>query len=307
MIQRLIENTVPICYGAGEYGTYLEWVLTTLTTPGDFCPPFNDNGNSHQFESGHSISGTRESVNGYIKNGFENNYRQWIRYHPKTVDHESLGENLSYMLEHVKKILHIYPDPNSVLLTMNNIYTKVRDDYWGYIFNNCAPLEKIYANWPVDKSTSIQDIPIWVKREFFSYYVTEWWFQRREWFHPDKWHHPNCKVILLKDLLFDFKTTLLDIQHFCNVEFVRPIEDMIPSHNTMISLQKNLGQDQLCLQIIHAITQNINFDWSQKQLNFASESWIQWKLKTLGYGLRCHGLDLFPTNSVQLQELTYKL
>jgi predicted nuclease with RNAse H fold len=42
-------------------------------------------------------------------------------------------------------------------------------------------------------------------------------------------------------------------------------------------------------------------------LPLPSEAWIQWQLRNLGYELRCHGLDMFPTNSVQLRELLYRV
>jgi len=33
---------------------------------------------------------------------------------------------------------------------------------------------------------------------------------------------------------------------------------------------------------------------------------IQWQLRNQGYEIQCHGLDMFPTNSVQLRKLIYK-
>jgi len=40
-------------------------------------------------------------------------------------------------------------------------------------------------------------------------------------------------------------------------------------------------------------------------LPLPSEVWIQYRLRELGYEIRCHGLDIFPTTSVQLKKLLY--
>jgi hypothetical protein len=39
----------------------------------------------------------------------------------------------------------------------------------------------------------------------------------------------------------------------------------------------------------------------------ASESYVQWQLRNLGYEIQCHELDKFPTNSVHLKELLYTI
>ena len=78
---------------------------------------------------------------------------------------------------------------------------------------------------------------------------------------------------------------------------------MIPYHIKMLSLQKWTTQDQLCKKIIDSITSNQLFNWSDQQLPLPSQSWIQWQLRNLGYEIKCHGLDIFPTNTTQLVDL----
>ena len=46
--------TIAIVYNGGAYGTYLEWVLTTLTTNIPIVAPFRPNGSSHQFHGNHA-------------------------------------------------------------------------------------------------------------------------------------------------------------------------------------------------------------------------------------------------------------
>ena len=82
---------------------------------------------------------------------------------------------------------------------------------------------------------------------------------------------------------------------------------MVPYHNQMLNLQPYLNCDALCNQIVDATLSGAVFDWQHESLTIISESWIQWKLRTQGFEIKCHGLDIFPTNSVNLQKLIYKI
>ena len=43
------------------------------------------------------------------------------------------------------------------------------------------------------------------------------------------------------------------------------------------------------------------------RLTVYSQAWIQRQLYRDGFGLRCHDLDIFPNNTLQLAELIYSL
>ena len=92
-----LKDSVAICYNGGAYGTYLEWVLTTLTTPGDICTPFTEIGNSHKFIGNLLIFEELEQKILPIS------APQWIRLHPKTKKDHSLSNNLNSILNWVKK------------------------------------------------------------------------------------------------------------------------------------------------------------------------------------------------------------
>ena len=40
------KDTIPIAFSVGCYGTYLEWVLTTLSVDQHIAPPFTDTGST---------------------------------------------------------------------------------------------------------------------------------------------------------------------------------------------------------------------------------------------------------------------
>ena len=301
----MIEKTIPICYPAGGYGTYLEWVLTTMSTTGLIQHPFNKNGNSHKFFGNQFMN--IQKWHKYVK---QDQPVQWGRLHPKTEQSQSIANNLNAILSTVKKIIHIYPDQNSVLLLINNYFTKLTvegiwEDWWNWQFSNLISPDKIYNNWPVNRDVDINKIPVWVQREFLSYYLMPAWHDQVEWFFPDTWQNDQCCTVMINDLLYNFEETVSNLKNFCDVNWVRPVEDMLSSHSIMMSLQKNLNQDMLCNQIVDSVINKIHFDWSTYPLPLASQCWIQWQLRNFGYEIQCHGLDRFPTDSNQFKKLLY--
>jgi hypothetical protein len=294
-------DTVPIIYNAGAYGTYVEWCLTTLCSTDTIQEPFNTNGNSHGFE-GNFLSGML-GWRDYLLTGTQHKF---VRFHPKTSAEESLTNNLTEMLESVPGIIYLYPDRDSMMLVVNNYLSKPWDDWWLHQFSTSIDVSKIYSNWQVGDKP-ISEIPMWISREFLSFYLMPAWYDQVEWYHLDSWAHPRSHNILITDLLYNFESVIGQLQQAFGLEFVRPISDLLPYHEKNLQLQTHKNQDQLCKSIIDSVVNKVNFDWSDQSLPLASESYVQWRLRNLGYEIRCHELDKFPTNSVHLQELLYTI
>lgn len=293
--------TVAIAYSGGLYGTYLEWCLTTLTSQIPIQAPFTEVGNSHKFRGVHvnNIEGWNHYINNNVRYPF-------VRLHPKTKKEESLDSNLTLLCNTARSVIHLYPDRDSMLLCLNNYTTKVHPDWWGMTLErNHVEAQSVYHNWSVDQHTPFQQIPTWIRREFLSLYLMPAWFAQLEWYHPDRWQNSKALVVTAKKLLFDFENTLLDIQQHCNLDFVRPISELVPYHEKNLTLQSNLEQDELCKNILNAVLSKTYFEWNS--LPLASEAWIQWQLRNLGFEIHCHGLDMFPLNSVHLKELLYSV
>jgi len=295
-------DTVPIMYHGGTYGTYLEWCLTTLTSDIDIVSPFTSLGNSHGF-SGNMLRGPAawQTYSGNSK---------FVRFHPRISESESLSTNINSVLSSARRGIYLYPDPGSVVLSVNNAFYKVWLDQWQqYFAGNTSSYsskinpEVIYTNWPVDRSVPITDIPAWIRREFLSYYFMPAWQSQVEWNHLAHWQADNCSVVLVGDLLHDFENTMQQIQNKCELEFTRPIAELLPYHEINLKKQKHITHDQLCNRIVNL---DEDLDWEDCPLGMASEFWIQWELRNRGFEMRCDGLDIFPTNSVQLRELLYQ-
>jgi hypothetical protein len=295
-----LSSTVPIAYHGGTYGTYLEWCLTSLAGADQLILPFTDLGSSHKFK-GNPLH--VDAVSEFLS---ANQSTKFARFHPKNQQQHSISNRLDQVCDIVQHMIYIYPDRDSVLLTINNYFTKIWNNWWTDLFLITASTDakKLYQNWPVAADTAIQDIPVWIQREFLSLYFMPAWHDQVEWYHPDHWQNPGCHIITVKDLLNNFEETLQKISLFCNIEYVRPIQDLLPFHEQNLKNQKYLHHDALCADIISAVTNNQNLLW--EPLSLLSEAWIQWQLRNLGYEIQCHGLDKFPTNSVHLHELLYQ-
>jgi hypothetical protein len=294
-----LSSTIPIAYPGGTYGTYLEWCLTSLTSTDQLISPFSALGSSHSFEK------KIVDFDNILEFLSTNQSEKFIRFHPKTQQQHLVSNRLDQTCAMVQHMIYIYPDRDSVLLTINNFFTKVfQEEWWTFQFlSNIDPL-KIYQNWPVTSGTAIQDIPDWIQREFLSLYFMPAWYNQVEWYHPDRWQNPKCCTITVGDLLNNFEETLQKIKVFCNLEYVRPVQDLLPFHEQNLKNQKYLHHDALCTNIIQAVINNQNLSW--EPLSLPSEAWIQWQLRNLGYEIQCHALDKFPTNSVHLHELLYQ-
>jgi hypothetical protein len=293
-------KTIPIVFHAGGYGTYLEWVLTTLTSNDEIIWPFTNKGNSHNFQGNHV--GTTARWLEYLNSN--ENYT-FVRLHPKITQEENLEENLKIISDSAEQFVYILVDPDSLLLGLANQYEKVRDDWWDVEFKYYINKELIYNNWPVDPTFPISKLPEWIKREFLSLYMMPMWHEQIGWNNQLHWNYPNCQPITIKQLLYQFESTIARIGKELKLQFVRPVKELLSAHNQMLALQKNLNIDQTCNQIVNAVISNESISWDP--ISLIGEGWVQWQLRNLGYEIRCNGLDLFPTNSVKLQELIYKI
>jgi hypothetical protein len=291
--------TVGIAYSGGTYGTYLEWCLTTLSSKNKLPTPFLPNGNSHKF-GGNMFSFLFDEPD--ISNCIEN--LDFFRFHTKHNKKQSLSHNLTTVCNLTQSLIHLYPDRNSVLLCINNEHSKIFDNWWTAQFEyNFIDPNEVYKNWPIDPDLKINQVPRWIQREFLSFYLMPAWFDRNEWYHPDSWQHDKCIVITVRELLDNFENTLVQLEQFCNLTYKKPVAELLYFHQENLQNQQYLDEDVLCNQIVTSVVDGKDFSWSPRSL--VSESWIQWQLRNLGYEVRCHELDTFPTNSVHLRELIY--
>lgn len=293
-----MKDTIAIAFNAGSYGTYLEWCLTTLVNGNLVQEPFTSLGNSHKFTGNHLVN-----IDGWRQYVASNSQHRFVRLHPKTSKDQSINETLTEILHNAKNVIYVYPGETSLLLGLNNYFYKIWPNWIERYFNSEIDLRVIYNNWPVAKDTPVDQIPVWIMREFLSHYLVPAWLDQIEWYQRDSWKHPNLLTVTVPDLLFDFENTLEKIQKFCNLNYCQPASSLIDAHKKNLELQKYASHDRVCHSIIESVVNQTDLSWPE--LSLPSEAWVQWELRNQGYEIQCDGLNKFPTTSAKLLELLY--
>ena len=298
-----MKNTLVIAFNGGTYGTYLEWVLNSLLTDGEIMPPFTELGNSHNSHLGHQLLNT-ERFRAYLDSDNEFNT---ARLHPKVDKTESLQNNLEFILDNASRVILLYPDREHELMCVCNYMTKIwKGDAYDGAMAYINPVD-IYQAYDIEPGTDLRTIPVWIRREHMSFNLFTSWHDQVEWYFPDRWYDPRLMIITTKELFNDFPDTLKRIENFWGTKkYNRNMYHMIPFHNTMIQLQQHYGKDQLCARILQSVTTEIGQQFDFGDLCLTSQAWIQYQLRLRGYELLCDGLDMFPQNTKELQNLTYK-
>jgi hypothetical protein len=297
-----MKDTNVIVYPAGAYGTYLEWALTTLTTPRPISDPGRPNGNSHNFLGNHlsRIENWREYLT-------ESKTFSFSRLHPKIFENDSVINNVNEISQNARRVINLYPDNDTYLLVIHNYLYKIWNNFWDGGLKYVKK-DDVYNNWPVDKSVPLDQLPRWIQREYFSYNVFPSWEAQVEWFLPDSYSgNTNCQYLFVNDLLSDFAGSMARLEKFLEVTYVRPIDDLLPYHSANLSRQKHMTQQSLAEAIIDAATNQKELAWESDALTIFTEAWIQNQLRARGFELKCHDLDIFPTNSLQLHDLLYQI
>jgi hypothetical protein len=226
---------------------------------------------------------------------------KFVRLHPKTQHHEQQLDNVLEILNTVNHAVYIEVDDNNMLNVLNNYYSKIWDDWESEQFSQYIDINLIYNNWPVVYGTPLNKIPQWVMREFLSHYLMPAW--QAQTTIPDIAHTGLIKITV-QELLYNFDTALNKIYTRCGLT---SMHDCTNIHAVMIANQKFLDQDRLCNQIVQSFINNVEFDYSSKLLTLVDESWLQWRLRELGWELKCHGLNQFPRSTSRLRNCSFLL
>ena len=295
-----------LLYSGGSYGTYLHWMLYALTEPAELFDPTTELGNSHNLDK-------RVSDKDYqkvLEFGFEETLNMphedipvLARLHPKTDGNQSLAENVHQLLERIERVVMVYPNSSNYLLNINNYFYKIWDNIWTGPLHYTKP-EDIWNNFPVEYGTPLDDVPLWIVREYISYSLFDAWENQVEWDFSKKFSHPKCHFVYVDDILYRPLEVCEEIKDFMGLTWVRDPETILSLHNHNMNLQKYLTQDQLSCNILKCLIEDSNnFEWEPGELSLVSEAWIQRKLREHGIDIQCHGVDQWPNSTMQLRKL----
>ena len=297
-------KNICITYGAGSYGTFLEWAMyrfselhqsTDLIVP-DL--PFNDNGNSHLFSgnllrSPHSFD---QTILPYIHS---NKNHPIVRTHPKRSKDDDLLDNLEYISKNFKKVIHLTPAFDSVAWSINNKFEKVFTEGW------LATHEKMFQhNLKGWNKNNLADMVPWELREFLSFFIYPQHVSEMEYDQLSKFAEklPNIKIVPITELRDNLKGTLLSLLDYCELAPAN-LDRLEEVHTAWIQKQYHRNKDSIIKQIIDSVLLDTKYEW--EELTLVDEALVQYYLRENGLEIECNDLNKFPTNSIALKEITY--
>lgn len=289
-------TTIPIIYNSGCYGTFIEWCLNYFSG-NTKAIPFNSNGNSHKFLGNYleSISGWRE----YLRHDTKCHL---VRLHPKTLESESVIENLNEVLDSVDQAILLYADHQSLLLNLNNKFNKVWAEGW--LAHNEHTFQKNLIAWGEGKNLSSMEI--WEVREFLSLYMVPQHLSETELNNILTYKNPKLFKIEIRDLFDNFECTIRRLMRYCELPVVAKDFDTI--YSQWSPLQVHVQKDVVVNNIVNATIAGNEYDWNEHKLSLIDESVVQMRLRDLHkLDLKCYNLNVFPTNTTDLKKLLFNV
>jgi hypothetical protein len=291
------KNSILVVYPPGGYGTFVEWCLNYFAgkIPIDALP-FTDNGSSHQAQGCYSLD-LRDSLNMQQYLASDHDYCT-VRTHAISKGYEHIKDLkiklfIDSISEYFSKIVLLNPDFNTWMLLVNNRLTKIPTETPATIY------QKIINTYK-DQFQSTDNPPPWQIREMISYqYESDYQLYVNTYSAVDS---KNIINVSIRNLVDDFKTTLIKMFNDLGLELTRP-EEIVPVQQEWLSLQYYLDRDQLCHRIVESAVTGQEFNWKHANLALYEEAFVQWQLRVLhNKDLLCYGLDQFPTNTTSLIE-----
>lgn len=293
-------KTIPIVFSGGSYGTYLEWVLTSLTSETPLLLPFKADGSSHLFKGNHlsNLIGWKK----YVKS---NQTHRFVRLHPHCGNRKTPTDTLNDVLSVVDKLILVKIDSTSSLLCCANFISKCFEQNFHRpnVFLTKNDINMIYKNWNINPDIKFEELPVWIKREFMSLWIEKSWESIIKVSLSSVSRKDSIHVVNVSSLLFDFTNTIQLLVENFSITVTQPPEHLLNAHNQMLSVQRNLNIANNINRVVRSLDSSDSHRWSN---NFAFEVLLQARLRKLGYEIMCDGLDIFPSDSVSLRKLLYR-
>jgi uncharacterized protein YdcH (DUF465 family) len=253
--------------------------------------------------------------------------------------HKIIHKELKFLAEYFDNMMVITYDQGSVLWQQNNGFDKsfftdeIFDEYLGKYGHSREYYKPYFTSDTVQRlkhiidlevkselspfrvtnllgwnKHSIYDFDLWELRELLSLY----WFTRTsgeiDALEKNKLlHQDKILFISLADIKYNFIDTVIkSARHFDVPVSNEMIDKLKEVHQQWLPLQKQINKDEICSEIIESLLGKVLLDWSHCDLSILDEAWIQKTLRHNQIEIKCHGLDVFPTNTTDFLPLLLK-
>lgn len=209
---------------------------------------------------------------------------------------DDIQKHKSYVQDYqhfFKKIVLLTPDSDCQLLLLHNRLKYHTAQQLSEFFNSIIGQHR-------EEFAAHNIVPTWQLREMISFdYCLS---------HVSELYQPvtsdQVVNIPISQLVHQFQETVTKLLQQLDLPLVHSDQfDRIS--NEWLSTEQFINVDHLCQHIVTATLEGSAVSWHADQLTIIDEAFIQRQLRNKNFEMRCHGLDTFPTNSVQLKELLY--
>lgn len=286
----LVEDTIPIMFSAGSYGTFVAWTLSYFSGQTDIIPFNKLTGSSHQFITVHV--GGIEDWRTY-KSG--TNYQKIIRVHPKFA-HEDIVNNIVEIANTTNKAI-LLDGTTNIASVINNKFTKIHANGW-----IAAQGNKVQDNIVKWGKQNYNDMLPWEQREFLSIYLIPQHLSEIGYYELKDFAHPKVKIVNISELFTDFEATVKMLLDYCELPLIR--DNFAEIYSMWRPLQVHANKDALIASIVNAIQTSQYLSWADTPLSLVDEAIVQMQLRNLhNLDMLCYNVNEFPTNTIDLKKI----
>jgi|688.fasta_scaffold76856_5 hypothetical protein len=271
---------INVIFPPGCYGTYVARCIYNYTNLrkepyGEFT--FNNDGNSHQHWDNLLAKSTITQVHiETFKSAKDDDIIVSIL--PCTSHRLDYVNNQFVKQQHRKLIKYI-----SLLLEPADIEYKLAT-HWNY-------------HGKFDET-----VPRWIMREWCSFWIND---LLEASYNPIRYQELNSVAQLTtQDIFENYIERLTEIVSKLELTFTIDLSIIHQQHVKFLSLQKLHNSQLRCEQYVHNLLDGNNNEITVYSI--FDEAYIQHLLRLNNLELQCNGLDLFPTTTQQLRNLTYE-
>jgi hypothetical protein len=247
----------------------------------------------------------------------------------KKSNFDILNTYLPRMVDEFKQIIYVYPTLSSWCCLIDNQISKIKtfedakllgiNDPLQYLMDldldqrnlklcELVGMERIKFELATELSQenlmqwgheNINQFSLWELRELGSIYYYDRCLSHiltDDQLSILKTNFPSIQYIPLDQLRDNFNNTMQDILKLFKIN-VNNISELEKIYQSWIPTQKHIFADRYINEIVYALENEIDFQWTGFNISFFDEIIIQRKLSDKGLKINCYDIDQFPTNT----------
>lgn len=215
------------------------------------------------------------------------------------------GHLTNMVIDNDDEVITVLPSNNHALDYFNNQFHKQQNQHLtNYILAHTSEDEfknKLKTQWGYEGSFDF--IPRWVIREWCSYWIQDVLdnsYNNAEEYKVVK----SLYQLETQSLFIDFKSTLENVFSVLKLSFSVDTQSIERQHNRFVELQLFHNSEIKCNQLVNDLLTGV--DSKILLQTVFEEAYIQHLLRSHNIEISCNDLNVFPTSTAQLKNITYE-